>query len=133
MADFLAYFKILNARSRAVLARLAVDLTIFVTDSSFLAGDVVGSAILSGTGTGFVEGGGFTVESRFRCLLVVESSRFGFEDEEDLEGDSPTTLVSVSSFRLFFGGNFGCSGTPLESNDDLGFEEGFNSVPEISA
>jgi hypothetical protein len=122
----------LNARSRAVLARLAVDLTIFVTDSSFLAGDVtIGSAILSGTRAEFVEGAGCIVESRFRACFLA--SCFGFEDEEDLEGDSPTRLVSVSTFRFFFGGDFGCSGAPLESNDDLGFEEDFNSVPGFSA
>jgi hypothetical protein len=75
------------------------------------------------------------VESRFRAwFLVVEASCFDFfEDEEVLEGDSPTTLVSVSTFRFFFGGDFGCLGAPLESNDDLGFEEDFNSVPGFSA
>jgi hypothetical protein len=128
----LADFDMLNARSRAVLARLAVDLTILVTDSSVLAGDVViGSAILSGMGVGFVE---VIVESRFRaCFLVVEASSFGFfEDEEDLEGDSPTGLVSMSTLRFFLGGDFSCSGALLESNDDLGFEEGFSSVPGLS-
>ena len=133
MADF---FDMLNARSRAVLARLAVDLTIFVTDSSFLVGEVViGCPILSETGAGFVEGAGFIVVSRFRAwFLVVEASCFDFfEEEKVLEGDSPTTLVSVSTFRFFFGGDFGCLGAPLESTDDLGFEEDFNSVPGFSA
>jgi len=124
-----------NARSRAVLARLAVDLTIFVTDSSFLVGDVViGCAILSETEAGFVEGSGVIIESRFRAsFLVVEASCFDFFEDEVLEGDSPTRLVSVSTFRFFFGGDFGCLGAPLESNDDLGFEEDFDSVPGFSA
>ena len=123
----------LNARSRAVLARLAVDLTIFVTDSSFLVGDIVtGCATSSRTGAGSVEDSGFIVESRFlACFLVVEASCFVlFKDEEVLEGDS---LVSVSTFRFFFGGDFGCSGAPSESKEDLGFEEDFNSVPGFSA
>jgi len=127
----LADFDMFTARSRAFLARLAVDLTIFVTESSFLAGDVT-SANLSGTGVGFVEGSGF-VESRFgACFLPVEASPFGFEDfgiEEDLEGDSLTSLVSVSTFRFFFGG-FSCSGALLEG---LGSEEGFDFVSGFSA
>ena len=122
-----------NARSRAVLARLAVDLTIFFTEPSFFAGDVA-SANLSGTGVRFVEESVSVVDSRFgACFLAaVEASPFGFEDfwiEEDLEGDSLTSLVSVSTFRFFFGG-FSCSGAPLE---DLGSEEGFDFVSGFSS